>query len=528
MTITNPAKNLLRSLAKHFIACILGFALGVMGWVVISRVSPKHYTGSALLAERRPLPAILGLSEENLHHERMASQLQQVTARLNWVAISEQYRPYPSIQATSGLPQAAAYLASQVSIQQVAAPNLGGEAIRISYGAKNRDLVLGVIDAVADGFAKAPPIPDDAGTGKVSAPVPAPVLPVKHDQPVLPSREQPSPAAPMKPGPSAATLSSRLQASLAAGEELQQTLRQNTAVLMQLHESLQKLEAQARAAAVVAANPLPEKREYKPSAQEEQLKADVAQAQRVLAELKTRYTDEYPEVVAAKDRVRDLHLDLDRIIAASNAAQAKAAAAPQPKPEPQHLRDTAPLLAQIDSTEAFQTKLQQDIAQNQNETSRLQAALAKAKQPEASHLPARNDSGTASQSLSPDSLNQDDGPPASSFSSITASSSQQPDPAPGSTSLSSSDSSATAQDALQSPFFLVSEPTVTTRPAIFAESLLWPVGLVCGLVSAFLAIWIAERVSPSIRNERMLHRELPPSAVYLGGIPRIKHEVISD
>jgi hypothetical protein len=529
-TIANFVKDLMRLLQKHWIVAGLGFAIGMIGWIAISRATPKQFTGSALIAWNEQAPPAVGLGAEMLQHEALANQLRQVTANLNWAAITDQYRPYPKIQATSGLAKTAAYLASQVSIQQVAAPALGGEAIQIGYTAGNRDAVLGVIDAVADGFAKTAPSHEQAAATPAPGPLEIPViLPApKRSRKFRHAEGHKLRTAAAKPGPSAALLSAKLQASLAAGEELQQTLSQNTNVLTEVRDSLQKLQAQAKLVAPPPIAPAAEKAERKPSAQEEQLKADIAKAERNLADLKTRYTDEYPEVVAAKDRVRDLQLDLDRITAASNAAQARAAAAPKPKPEQQRAPDTGPLLAQLSATEAVQSRLQQDIALNQNETATLRTALAKAKEQTAFQSAAIDDSLAASASVSPDTLPLDTPSSDTSASNSLSGISLRNDSTSASNDRQSGTNSVKTPDALQSPFFLASEPTITTRPAIFAESLEWPVAFLCGLFIAVFSTWFVERLNPAIRSERMLHRELPPSAVYLGGIPRIKHEVISD
>jgi hypothetical protein len=55
---------------------------------------------------------------------------------------------------------------------------------------------------------------------------------------------------------------------------------------------------------------------------------------------------------------------------------------------------------------------------------------------------------------------------------------------------------------------------------------LWILSVALGTLAALVAAWLAELRDPSIRTERVLRRELPSSAEYLGGIPRVRHEAI--
>jgi len=69
---------------------------------------------------------------------------------------------------------------------------------------------------------------------------------------------------------------------------------------------------------------------------------------------------------------------------------------------------------------------------------------------------------------------------------------------------------------------------VTASPFLFAGRISWLFSGLFGLLTAAFAVWLAERRDPSIRNEGMLRNELPASALFLGGIPRVRHEVVSN
>jgi hypothetical protein len=459
--------------------------------------------------------------------------IHEAAAHQNWAAIVDRFRLYPGMGA--GAPE---YLASQVALEPVAAPELGGgEAIRLSYSGGERDVVAGVIGAVADSFTQ--PV---AGLQPQAAPQEAKSNPAaKNEEPlyapvILPVPEAPEPlprttartarrlhaahkqarhahGAPAKSAhasrpqnrqtyPQSAALLAQLRASLIEGAKLRQASDQNAATLDELRNQQQRAEA---APAVKAPVPIPAPRPV--DFQLEHLRQELAAAQRNLDSLRQRYTDEYPDVVIAREKVQDIQLDLARLNTAARGAKPQPAPAEPRRAQPQTPFDPALLPAQIRQAEAAQTTLHDAMERNRIETARLEAAIAAEGAPKAiSAQPATNFSDQIATQATEEIT-----PPEQPLSNGSAAET----PTQGMASI-------------PAPFFLVRQPALATSPFFFARAFLWPLSLVLGLLAAFAAAWLAERRDPSIRNEGMLLHELPPSAVYLGGIPRIRHEVVAD
>jgi hypothetical protein len=151
------------------------------------------------------------------------------------------------------------------------------------------------------------------------------------------------------------------------------------------------------------------------------------------------------------------------------------------------------------------------MERNRIETARLEAAIAAEGAPKAISAQPATDVSDQTAAQAPIQATGEAAPPQQPLSNGSAAET----PAAGAASI-------------PAPFFLVRQPALATSPFFFARAFLWPLSLVLGLLAAFAAAWLAERRDPSIRNEGMLLHELPPSAVYLGGIPRIRHEVVAD
>jgi len=546
MKVVRTGKNLLLLLQNHWRVAAFAFIAGAGAWLTLGMLWPKQYTGSALVALN--LSAIEHQSASALNPSdrslpaTMAAQLRQTVARMDWAGIIARYHPYSEIEADGGPAHAAANLASRVSITP--ASDMRADVARITYAGSDRDLVLGVTTEVADGFAK--PIPQVAHATAPEEPLYAPVIlpdfPPPAAKPALKGTRNrarreahsarrhwkaASPTPVQTPAPDAAELSAALQASLADGAKLQNALKENASNLDQLKQRLNEQQNQIRPASQPSAGASTPQPERRPTPQEERLSQDLAKAQRELAILRDRYTDEYPDVVRATERVRDLLLDMSRISALAPAA---AKAPPQKQPQTDTRRaaaaNLAALVSQINEAEAVQTRLQLAFDRNQNETAMLHVKLAAAGPVGASTTAGSNQAAPPSDALLAS---------ASDANSTTA------NPDPGSPSASSATNSAAVNPGQSSnaatppatsdgvsPFFLVQQPEVTTHPLIFATSFLWPLSLAFGILAALLAAWLVERRDPFIRNEIMLRHELPASAVYLGGIPRIRHEVIAD
>ncbi len=546
MMVVRAGKAWLSMLRQHSKIGVPAFILGTAGALTLGTFWPKHYTGSVLIAPDLQA-ALQAMPQDRAQRESKNATLQQVSSRQDWAGTVTRFKLYPEIVAGSGLPRAAEYLASQVSMESVATPDLGGgEAVRLSYTGQDRDLVAGVTEAIADGFTKpaaaAENPPSQASAQPVDEPLYAPVVlptPVAPPAPTNVTRQSrrslrtaknrsrrsghSDPARAVSTRTStrrrnhAATAQSsallkQLQLNLIEGEKLKEASEQNAATLDDLRKQQQKSEANS----VPAAAPIAPPPQRPIDVQIERLRQELGVAQHKLDTLRQRYTDQYPDVVIAREKVQDIQLDLSRLTATA------ARTAPLQQPQTRHARveppvDPAALAAQIRQAEAAQTNLSEAIARNQNETVRLEAAVG---------AEGNSKAGGTSPSVS-DALamaSQTEATPQSNAGPLNDSVSAD--------NLSANKPSApdTTRPALPAtaPFFMVRQTTITTTPFFFARNFLWPLSLVFGFLAALAAAWLAEQRDPSIRNEGMLLHELPPSAVYLGGIPRIRHEVVAD
>ncbi|AXC11806.1 hypothetical protein ACPOL_2484 [Acidisarcina polymorpha] len=516
-------KDWLLLLRNHRRPAFAAFVFGVFVWLSLGEIYPKHYSGSATLAVNplyaslsQPAPDPLPVPAAENQTSYTAALIRRVAAQQDWTGIVTRFHLYPEMTRNGEISRAASELASQISLQPVPGPDLKSDAVLITYTGTDLTQVLGVTTAITDGFTKAAgnvKAKSASNSDSLYAPVILPTIEpfaepgsTQHRQRNLPLANSPqSNSSSNSNGASIAVLSNKLQSSLARGVTLQQALDQNTATLTELQQELQA----ARHKNEVASQPPQPPVEIKPDPQEERLHQELTRAQQELAQLRDRYTDEYPDVVAARHKVQDLQLDISRIAAiaprptkASVTAQASAEAhAAAAKAAAAELEQISTQIAQAQSA---QDNLQESLQQDQQETTRLQAGLAAARRSDGAARPADHNN---------------DARPAPEHLNANATTHLSPDPgavAGDSSSLGSS------------PFILVQRASITTRPAIFAIELLLPLSLVFGILVAFFAAWFAERRDPSIRDEGMLRHELPASAMYLGGIPRIRHEVIAE
>ena len=556
MMLTRAVKDWFSLLRQHSKIAAPACVLGAAAVLTAGTLWPKHYIASALIApnlQTAPPSARGGPAQQG----SMSVILRQTSDRQDWAGTVTRFQLYPGIVAQSGLSHAGAYLASQVSLQPVAAPDLGGgEAIQLSYAGEDRNLVASVMDAIADGFTR--PLPGvensqvtpslqtstQASATASEEPLYAPVVlpvPLPNSNPAeKPSRRNSRTTRKQarKPGrkassssrvaarskvhtasaPSSALLN-QLRSSLVDGAKLREALEQNAAALDDLRTQQQKAET---APPPAPAPKDPAATQHQPDPQLEHLRQQLAGAQRTLDALRLRYTDEYPDVVIAREKVQDIQLDISRLAVTTRATRPQAASKSATQPQPEAGRtapvgpsiDLAAIAAQLRQAEAAETNLRDAIDRNRSETARLEAAIAAQGNANAAGTSPNLQAALALAAENPADGSETGSAKAAPMPLASAASAQKQDP---STSTPSS-----------APFFLVQQTTVATTPFFLARKLLWPLSLVFGILAALLAAWVAERRDPSIRGEGMLRHELPPSAVYLGGIPRIRHEVVAD
>jgi hypothetical protein len=528
--IVRSVKNWLLLLRRNWQFALIGLAAGSLAWQMVARYAPKRYTGSALITLNLSLLSLdsqTGSAEQN-SQSAMTAHLKESASRVDWNAIVRQYEPYPELLSSSGSARVAAYLASRVSVEPVAATEMGGNVIRIRYTGDNRDVVAGIVGDVADAFVRPSLRLNTAPATPAALPLDLPIVVPPSQAPVAEARQpanrrtrlrerrwvrrhgkMEAPAAKFAAQPtigapaltataarSASAVDHALQVSLADGVKLQDALTQSSLSVTNLRAQADEQQKRVQAPPAPAKSP-----ERKLTPQEERLRQDLARAQRELAVLRDRYTDQYPDVVAATERVQGLLLDMSRIAADRPST-------PPAENRQQAAQDLGILLQQLNDAVALQSRLQAAVDHNRDESDRLRAQLSAAQSKTRTDLTAADSSDRA----------LPEAPPVATPASTLVT----PDP------MLASQAAAEGNGGMVSPFFLVQQPEVVTQPLIFATQFLWPLSLVFGMLAAVLAAWLAEQRDPSIRNEVMLRRELPASAVYLGGVPRIRHEVIAD
>jgi hypothetical protein len=525
MFAVRAAKDWLLLIEQHKKTCLPAFLGGILLYLCVAMLWPKQYLGSALVELN---PSINWQPDISNQHLTATAAIRRASSRADWAAIVERLHLYPQTVADGRLADAADYLASQVSIKQIEDPAHGGLIVRIDYTDPNRNLALGVTQAVVENLVKPMLLVGD-GSGEP--------LPALSNRQIAPptlktsTRQQRRSAHPSNAArhtaPDKAELTQQLQARAAEGSSLQDALGRNTLELNGLRDQLQREEEQM---AATAAEPAPQRKSAAPKVDPrvEHLRGELARAQQALLELQQRYTDDYPDVVAARERVQDLQLDLSRIAALDPSpapSPAKEEAAP-PQPAASSKANTdaahAETLRRLSGSQATQDKLRQDIDRNRAAVTRLQSELAE-----------RNatDSPSASAANPPDLSTTAQAGAAQSGAAEPAGDSSQLSPStPGeSTAMATSFTNSLSvplSAPLSAPLALAQSPTVAASPRLFAGWILWILSVALGTLAALVAAWLAELRDPSIRTERVLRRELPSSAEYLGGIPRVRHEAI--
>jgi hypothetical protein len=522
MFVVRAAKDWVLLIEQHKKASVPAFLTVFALYLCVGMLWPKQYTGSAQVELN---PSINWQPDINNQHLTATSAIRSATSRADWAAIVERLHLYPQTVADGRLAEAADYLAAQVSIKQIEDAAHGGLIVRIDYTDPNRNVALGITQAVVDNLTRPVP-PAEAELG-------VPLPPLSHSQAAPPmlkastrKQRKAHASAERQNAPSEAELAQQLQARLAEGSRLQDALGRNTIELNGLRDQLAQAERQS---ASTIAEPVPQRIPAAPAVDPrlEHLREELARAQQALLELRQRYTDDYPDVVAAREHVQDLQLDITRIAALAPAPAAKAPAndgAAQPKPvtaasaslvnvEAAHRE----ILRRVNETQAAQDKLRQDIDRNRAVVARLQSEMADRKTtaanpslPIPSNLSAAAQAGTAAPSGDVGGLPVN--PPGTVHSGMA----RLPESTPLATSLMTS----------SAPLSLAQSPTVVASPQIFAGWILWFISAALATLAAFIAAWLVELRDPSIRTERRLRRELPVSAEYLGGIPRVRHEAV--
>lgn len=216
------------------------------------------------------------------------------------------------------------------------------------------------------------------------------------------------------------------------------------------------------------------------SSNETLLKSQLNAANNALITLQNRYTDQHPDVIAAKQRVRDLQIGLEEAIA-KDAVIAKQNAV------------IAAKTAEADARLARQSDLQTQIVELNARIAGDSAAL-DALSKEKTWLPVVH------------------------YSTPDQPAPVQPAPAPPPVPMTPPSPVITPEPQVQ--HFTLS-PTAPVPAMFVAQPLLAAFSVPFGIVIAILLVSIAEFTSRSVKDAESLEAELPYGVLYVGEIPRM-------
>jgi len=261
------------------------------------------------------------------------------------------------------------------------------------------------------------------------------------------------------------------------------------------------------------------------------LRQELARDQQALDDLRKRYTEDYPDVVAAKDKVQDLQVDISRL-EAIDSRSAQVEPPPQASAPPTATRDESArnqIVQRLNNAQSSHEELQKALERNHDQLAHLQSEIASSKSVDAAIAPGSKDPNPTAPAQ-PAAL---PAMPSAGGANSAAANPESADLLPATPTpvnpAAKFPSTAVSGSALPGSLLsLAEDPKVVVSPAYFAAPLSWLFSIIFGTLTAFAAAWLAERRDPSIRSERTLRHLLPNSAAFLGGIPRVRHEVIPE
>lgn len=433
----------------------------VAAWIVVSGTVlvtdmrwPKRYTASALIK--------LVSSEQSSARLNPSALKQDVLTDSELLEIGQKFRLLSIPDESSAIKERADTLRRDISVEQENDANAGQNILRLAYSGWNKTTALGVTNALAESFA----------LYKRAKPTQAPVDALQ----IQPAKEQATVASTAVTSERETQLRHKLAAILQNVMDQEAELQASIQKLITLEHERQNA-AVARSAA--AANARAQEQAKKTNT-EALLRQQLGDATKHLADLRQRYTEEYPDVVSAKEKVQEAQERLAR--------QQSASVPLVPEKQAPSLPSAAEFELQEEQIRAQQTELEQAINTNRAEATRLQQLLS-ARSPE---------------ELKPQSANAVPLAPNAKKDAKTSEISWTPS------------------------FVIQRDASIEKESTIISRQTLWLLSMLPGLFAATLTIIIREHLDKSIKSEAALRNELPHSATYIGAIPRIRHEIIAE
>lgn len=434
---------------------------------------PRQYVGVSVLGLA---PGVAPGHEQ----EAIDSLLRQLPSESDLTAIVTKYQLYPQAMQASGVTQADEYLLSRVSLNEIPSGDQNGIQVQLRYKSSDRNQAQEITEALTNAFVK----PVSGSASAVAAASQGSAAPTADSVPAdsQPSEQLSSPSMAADNSARIAAIQRKIDSAEKLQARMQAAQEQNEETLSNLKLQQEKLKAQA------ASESLPKPVTPASNPEVQRLQAQLTDATKKLAALKDRYTDKFPDVIAQEELVQDIQAKLGRALEA-------AAASSSPAPE-KPATSTASALAEIESQQAKArlagARIEADLEANRMVIARLTDQL--------------NNTKSAAPPVAP--------PHFSSLGKLTITKHVESSPVPVATPSASAS------------FVVVQPAAVNVSPVFLDPRFLLPVSLVLGIFAALFAVIVAEWHDPSIKSEGVLRREIPSSAVYLGGVPRIRHEVI--
>lgn len=285
----------------------------------------------------------------------------------NYAAIDQRFHPYSRVASALFPEWSAGAIRSKLVIENTAAGTSTLGAIRLSLSGRNPETVLGIATALASDLARplaaspASPMPA-VGTAKAAVPEPFPLARFPAPAAVAGTQTK-SLAVP------ASLASQRRRGTLARrGADLKKQIQTEMDGLAVLEEQKQRINQLAKAEPPVQ-GAVPR---VAPDPNRAALKSMLNASTRQLAALRERYTEDYPDVVAARERVQQLQFSIQEL--------GPEPAAPQPHVSLVEKKpSTSQQLAAVDADEtairANIVTLQQELAANDAQLAALDVNL---------------------------------------------------------------------------------------------------------------------------------------------------------
>jgi len=249
------------------------------------------------------------------------------------------------------------------------------------------------------------------------------------------------------------------------------------------------------------------------------LRTQISESRATLNDLEKRYTERHPDVIAEKDRLRDLQTKLDQSLAHDEAIAQEQATAhanlPAVKNRIARQAEIRPELARLNA----------QITHDTAEIDRLSAVVA-AEADTRRQIEAQSAAQNAAPQPAPAAPQTSAAADAAKQAADRAAESEQVRQLTQRVQAYLQSGAAHPAQSSQPPAIIVPVPSPPSFPSpttLVSEQTIIVSALLLALFAALLSIFLTEGTGRSINNARRLEKELPAGVEFLGEIPRMSH-----